>query len=1038
MPSAKKSRPRQKRKPLAPSQSEKAAASQDLGYEEIFRQMADNIQEIFWMLNAATYEVIYVSPAFEKICGFPCQKLYDAPTSYREIIHPDDRAHVLGRLEELALTGTFDEEFRIVRPDSAVRWVHTHGFLARDSEGRIARLVGTVQDITERKAAECSLRESEDRYRDAVEHSHDLVCTHDLQGRLLSINQRPANILGYTRDEILNTPMKNFIPQEMRKEFDEYLARVQREGFARGLLCVLTKTGERRIWEYHNTLRTEGVSTPIVRGIAHDVTEQKRTERALRNSEEKFSRAFLSSPIDIAITTLDDGRFIDVNETFERQTGYSRSEVLGRTSLSLALWADPGERATIVDDLKNGRKVSNRETRFRDKSNAIRTKLYSAETIEIDGNPCLLAVCEDITTFKEAQEGRRQSEEKFSKAFRCSPNIIAIVARSDGRFIEVNESFEKQTGYSRDEVLGCKGGELGILTNPSQREELIREIKESGRVVNKQAEVRCKSGDTIQVLFSIEQIELNNEKCILAVAQEVTSRIRVEEALRESEEKFQLMAENIQEIFWIIEPKTLKLIYASPAYEKIWERPHEEIKRDPTAYLKSIHPDDVPRILEKLVRLETAGHLEDEYRIVCPGGRIKWIVSQAFTAKDSHGQLTFVGTTEDVTARHDSEEALRQAQKMDAIALLAGGISHDFNTLLTGMLGYAELLLMSSDLTDSNRRKVESVVAAAVQARAITQQLLTLGRKQHLKPTVVNLNALIVDLADFLRRMAGQGTEIVTDLHWDTGGVNTDATQLTQVIMNLVANARDAMSKGGKLTIKTSALDVTELDPQLPGIEPRPYTVLAISDTGCGMNENTQARIFEPFFTTKPEGKGTGLGLAMVHGIIEQTGGHIRVSSRLGEGTTFKIFLPSTQEPLERNKVRGDQPKAIAGCETIIVVDDHDVARKLTLDFLSAHGYEVLVAKNGREAMQIAKKRSAPIQLLLTDVVMPKMSGPDLAKRMTAVHPETKVLYMTAYADVMDVANLEIMDRSEVLNKPYMHHELMGKVRQLLGRVIAH
>jgi two-component system cell cycle sensor histidine kinase/response regulator CckA len=1009
-----------------------------LNYEEIFRQMADNIQEIFWMLNAATYEVIYVSPAFEKICGFPCQRLYDAPTSYREIIHPDDRAHVLARLEELTSTGTFDEEFRITRPDGVVRWVHAHGFLARDPEGKVARLVGTAQDITEQKVAGQLLRETEDRYRDLVEHSHDLICTHDLQGRLLSINEPPARILGYSPDEILNTPMKQFIPPELQSEFDQYLHRMKTQGFATGLLCVLTKTGERRIWEYHNTLRTEGVSTPIVRGIAHDVTEQKRIERALRNSEQKFAKAFMSSPIDIAITTLDGGRFIDVNDAFERQTGFRRSEVLGRTSLDLTLWADPKARTAVVDDLKNGRKVSNREIRFRDKSGAIKTKLYSAEAIEIDGNPCLLAVCEDVTTFKEAQEALKQSEEKFSKAFRCSPNIVAIVSRSDGRFIDVNESFEKQTGYSRDEVLGHKGGELGILPDPSQRQELIREIKLSGRIANKQAEVRRKSGDMIQVLFSIEQIELNDEKCLLAVAQEITSRIKMEEALRASEERFQLMAENIQEIFWIIEPKTLRLIYASPAYEKIWERPHEEIKRDPTAYLKSIHPDDVPRILEKLGRLQTAGHLEDEYRIVCPGGRIKWIVSQAFTAKDSHGQLTFVGTTEDVTARHDSEEALRQAQKMDAIALLAGGISHDFNTLLTGVLGYAELLLMSSDLTDSNRRKVEAVVAAAVQARAITQQLLTLGRKQHLKPTVVNLNALITDLADFLRRMAGQDTEIVSDLHWDVGGVKTDATQLTQVIMNLVANARDAMSQGGKLTIRTFAVDVAELDPQLPGIEPGRYTVLAISDTGCGMEKNTLARIFEPFFTTKPEGKGTGLGLAMVHGIIEQSGGHIRVSSRLGEGTTFKIFLPSTQEPVERTTIDRTQPKTIAGCETILVVDDHDVARRLTLDFLSAHGYQVLIAKNGREAIQMAKKRSAPIELLLTDVVMPKMSGPELAKSVTTLHPETKVLYMTAYADVMDVANLALEDRCEVLHKPYMHHELMGKVRQLLGGIIAH
>ena len=395
-------------------------------------------------------------------------------------------------------------------------------------------------------------------------------------------------------------------------------------------------------------------------------------------------------------------------------------------------------------------------------------------------------------------------------------------------------------------------------------------------------------------------------------------------------------------------------------------------------------------------------------------------------------------TVEDITERRALEERLRQSQKMDAIALLANGISHDFNTLLTGMLGYGELLLMSSSLPDCERRKVEAIVDAAVQARSITQQLLAFGRRQPLKPTVVDLNAAITDLADFLKRMVGPGIELSAELQLDLGNVEIDPTQLTQVVMNLVANARDAMPYGGKVTIKTHAADLAQADTRLYGVKPGRYAVLALSDTGVGMDDKVQARIFEPFFTTKPEGKGTGLGLAMVHGIIEQNGGCISVKSLPGQGTTFKIFLPLIRQGMAQAKFKRTECSSAPGCETILVVDDNDLARRLTIDFLGLHGYQILSARSGREAIQIAKQHRGPIHLLATDIVIPKMSGPVLFKRLIALHPETKVLYMTAYADVMGFADLGIEDQSEFLRKPFMQHELMSKVRQILGEIVTH
>jgi two-component system cell cycle sensor histidine kinase/response regulator CckA len=882
-------------------------------FDEIFRQMADNIQEIFWMLDAATFEVIYVSPAFEKICGLPCQRLYDAPTSYREIIHPDDRVRVLDLLEQLPRTGKLDEEFRIVRTDGVVPWVHAIGFLARDSAGNVTRLVGTVQDITKRKAAEDQLRGSEERYRDLVENSEDLICTHDLGGRLLSVNEAAARILGYEPDDLKKKPMREFLSPQFRHQFDEYLARLLRDGFAKGLLTVQTRNGEKRIWRYSNTLRTVGVSEPIVRGIAHDITDLKRAEKALKLSEEKFSRAFQASPVAMSISSAGDGRFMEVNESFVKQSGYSSEELIGHADMELDMWCEPLAREHVMQQMGIRGKLRDFEMKFRTKSGVVLDTKFSAEFIELQSGLSVLTVAEDITERKNAEEALRRSEADYRSLFEGVPHGV-FRATPDGRFLVVNPALVRMLGF------------------PSQTE-LLR--------ANLVADIFAESAEH----------EIAMRECC--------KRERFEDV------------------------------------ELRWKR------RD-----------------GKPLRVLASGRL----------------------VRDEAGEFAYCEVmVEDITERRALEEQVRRSQKMDAIALLANGISHDFNTLLTGILGYGELLLMSSNLPDSERRKVEAIVDAAVQARSITQQLVAVGRRQALKPTVVSLNRVINDLSDFLKRLVGPGIDISFNLQEDSHNVEIDPTQLTQVIMNLVANARDAMPHGGKLTINTYTRypDLEEYQPT--GAEQARHAVLVISDTGVGMDGKVQARLFEPFFTTKAEGKGTGLGLAVVHGIIEQHRGHIRVSSRPDEGTTFKIYLPTTQERIAEAKMQRPEGSSASGCETVLVVDDNDLARRLTLDFLRSHGYEVLCARGGREAIEVAKKHRGPIHLLTTDIVMPRMSGPDLVKRLTVLHPETKVLYMTAYADLMDFADLAgVGEGPEFLRKPFMQHELVGKVRQMLGQSTPH
>ena len=374
-----------------------------------FRQIANNLPVVLALANADLTQFLFVNRAYREIWGRTVESLYANSMSFLDGVHPDDRGHLKKALEGLVKGKPIKGlECRVIRPDGSTSWVLCQGYTVRNARGETVRLVGSAEDITDRKIVEEALRKSEDRYRDLVEHSNDLICTHDLQGILLSVNEPPLRILGYTRDELLNKPLRNFVTPETRPHCDIYLDQIKRDGFSKGILNVLTKNGQVRLWEFNNSLRRDGVSQPIVRGVAHDVTEQKCAEGALRKSEEKFFKAFRSSPIEMVIATLEDNRFLDVNESFERAVGLTRDNVIGRTSLELGLWVDPAERTRIVEEIKQNGRVVNREIHLRAKSGEVRIKLFSAEPILISGEACLLSVSQDITDRKKSEEELRK------------------------------------------------------------------------------------------------------------------------------------------------------------------------------------------------------------------------------------------------------------------------------------------------------------------------------------------------------------------------------------------------------------------------------------------------------------------------------------------------------------------------------------------------------------------------------------------------------------------------------------------------------
>jgi len=384
-------------------------------------------------------------------------------------------------------------------------------------------------------------------------------------------------------------------------------------------------------------------------------------------------------------------------------------------------------------------------------------------------------------------------------------------------------------------------------------------------------------------------------------------------------------------------------------------------------------------------------------------------------------------------ALRQSEEQLRQSQKMEAIGRLAGGISHDFNNLLTAIIGYSEFLLFRLDQEDPLRKYAEEIKKAGERASSLTRQLLAFSRKQVLQPEVLDLNIIVADLDNMLRRLIGEDIELVTLLEPDLGAVKVDPGQMEQVIMNLAVNARDAMPYGGKLIIETANVDLDELYArQHSPIRPGHYVMLAVSDNGCGMDKETLSHIFEPFFTTKEQGKGTGLGLSTVYGIVKQSEGFIWVYSEPGTGTTFKIYLPQVQGAERWPKTSPLTTRMQRGSETILLVEDEEVVRELVGKLLPVNGFTVLAARNGSEALAICQQHKGPIHLLLTDVVMPQMSGRQLAAHLSKLHPEMKVLYMSGYTDDAIIRHGVLEPGLAFIQKPFTIDTMIQKVREVL------
>jgi hypothetical protein len=515
-------------------------------------------------------------------------------------------------------------------------------------------------------------------------------------------------------------------------------------------------------------------------------------------------------------------------------------------------------------------------------------------------------------------------------------------------------------------------------------------------------------------------------------------------SLGESEQRYRTMFERTQFALsaggigiWDWEAKTGRAHW-SETLERIHGLAPLSFGGGMAAFLNCIHADDRPAMQAEIERaLAERRDAVLEYRAAMPDGSTRLIACRGRFFRDESGEVvSAVGIGIDVSERHQLEAQLVQAQKMEAIGQLAGGIAHDFNNLLTAILGYAELLVPVVKHDERQRADLEEIRKAAVRATRLTGQLLAFSRRQILQPAVIDLNALVTEVAALLGRLIGEDIGLTLELDPSLGRTKADPGQIEQVIVNLAINARDAMPSGGALTIQTMNLDVDDQFFRRHGFANEGgttrFVALSISDTGTGIDPAVKKRIFEPFFTTKPKGKGTGLGLATVYGIVKQSGGSIWVYSEPGQGATFKVYLPRTDQPVAADAAGTPSPGVSKGTETILLVEDEDAVRMLSQALLERQGYRVLVAASAEEATNIAGSARTPIHLLVTDVVMPGESGPELFEHLHPLRPEMRVLFLSGYTDDAIVRRGVLKAGTPFLQKPFTATALSMKVRELL------
>ena len=773
-----------------------------------------------------------------------------------------------------------------------------------------------------------------------------------------------------------------------------------------------------------------------------------------------------------AISILDPQlRIIQVNSEFTRIFGHSPEEALGRRLDSLIIPPDRNaETRWLAEMLARGQKIV-LETKRQRKDGSLIDVLFSAAPVLVNGKQvAAYVIYRDITEQKWTEllnsalyriAEKASSAEDLQQFYAAVHSIVGELMYAHNFYIAVCDT-EAQTisfPYFVDEVDPApvrKKMERGLTEYVIRTGEPLLCTLEVFDTLQQRGEVDLigapsvdwmgvplKTGNrtfgVLVVQSYAERVRFGEKdrEVLTFVSHQVATAIehkRHEEALRLSESRYRSLVQSAvygicrctpDGRFLDVNPALVSMLGYDAAKEVLALDPKREV------YTSAAEHARLMREFERALRLD---NLEVHWKR--KGGELITVrLSGRLVVTQNENDSVVEMFAEDITERRVLENQLRQSQKMEAIGRLAGGVAHDFNNLLTVISGYTELLIERTDSASPLYPKIESIHHATERAAALTRQLLAFSRKQLLELKVVDINRIVSEMERLLCPLIGENIELQTRLAPDLGRTRADTGQIEQVLMNLVVNSKDALPHGGRITIQTANVEVghDQFRHEYHYIRPGSYVLLAVSDNGQGMDAETQARIFEPFFTTKERGKGTGLGLSTVYGIIKQSGGYILVQSELEKGTTFCIYLPRVEEPAETARPVRVQPAQSSASETVLLVEDEESVRQLVRETLEAKGYKVLEADHGAAALQIAERHSGPIDILITDVVMPGMNGREVSAQLCAAHPKTRVLYLSGYAEAAVVHEGALEPGASFLQKPFTLQTLARKVREVLN-----
>ena len=763
------------------------------------------------------------------------------------------------------------------------------------------------------------------------------------------------------------------------------------------------------------------------RELERDITDRKRAEEAL-NEERHLLHTLMDNLPDVIYFKDRESHFTRINKAHAKQFGLSDpAQAVGKTDFDF-FTAEHAQQA--YDDereiIRTGQPIVGQEEKETWADGHV-TWVSTTKMPLRDANGNVtgtFGVSRDITERKRAEERLQE----YEKAMEGLDEMILVVDR-EYRYVIANRAFLNYRGVTREQLLGqlvpdFLGKDIFEGIAKKRMDECFQ-----GKVVK--YEMRSKfpgigDRDLFVSYFPIEGLAGIDR--IVGVLRDITEQKRAEA------EHVRLVTaiEQSAEAVMITNTKG-EIEYVNPAFNRITGYSREGVLGQNPRILKSGKQD--PALYQQLWATILNGQIwHGELINRRKDGSLYTEEMNIAPVRDPGGEIThFIATKLDVTARKQLEQQFLQAQKMEAVGRLAGGVAHDFNNLLTIINGFAALLTEQTSTQDPRRDQLKEILMAGEKAASLTRQLLAFSRQQLLEPRVLDLNSVLADIEKMLHRLIGEDVELAVALKPDLGRVKVDPGQIEQVVMNLAVNARDAMPEGGKLLIETSNVEIDanyarRHSPMIPG----KYAMVAVSDTGCGMDLDTQRHIFEPFFTTKEKSQGTGLGLATVYGIVKQSDGFIWVYSEPGQGSTFKIYFPCVEEAVPTAKSAKFRTRQVKGSETVLVVEDEGGVRSLVCQTLASHGYKVLEAAGAAEALKISEQHTEPIHLLLTDVVMPQTDGKKLAMRLATLHPETKVLYISGYTDDAIVRHGILERGTSFLQKPFLPRALLLKVREVL------